>query len=139
MKKIPEPIILDFESSFGHALESEHHSLNENIVENVIQGLGTGADFHYVGDTEGEIFFMAGMVPLGGEATSLISGADGTTNYMKVRATFTSLYEQTIPQVILYGTKSNRTIYKEFSTEDVNIPLVEDQPLTVNWILYAEI
>jgi len=139
MKKIPEPIVLNFENAFGRASDSEHHSLDENIVENVIKGLGTGTDIYHVGNTEGWIGFVVDIPWEYTELTSLISGADGTTNYMKVSAIFTAGIEMTVTEVKLYGTKNNRTSYSEFSAESISEHLDADQSLTVNWTLHADI
>lgn len=115
-------------------------ALNEGIAQAVIQALGSGDTFHSIGPDEGTIDFWTGEQHH--EDVTLVSGADGTTNYVQVTATWTATEDTTVTALFLWGTKSSRTDKIKFSSQTPIIPsqvLLEGQTYTVNWTLHAEI
>jgi hypothetical protein len=116
-----------------------HHSLHDGIAEDVIQALGTGTGFHWCGEDEGKIGFWQRGAGFSYEDTSLIYGADGTTTYMQVTATYTPAHPTVIDTIYLYGSKSSRTLTQLWSSEEVNQSLVAGQDYTIYWTLHADI
>lgn len=140
----PETIVKNIQTDihlsqlFGD-LGGEHHSLYEDIAESIMQALGSGTDFYYVGNDEGLIYFETLAVSTGWY-TSLVSGADGTTTYMQVTATYTAPEATTITNLILYGTKDTYDSGITFSQETgVNQALEESQDYRINWTIHADI
>ena len=139
-KEIEEPL------SLGEGKKSAgvgHHSFWESFPRTVIKAVATGSMTDWVGNDEGQILFQPeGFTGAEGhyENTTLISGGDGFTTYMKVRATYTATEATVIQNLRLYGTSYNRTERLLFSEKTgVNQSLDEGQSYTVYWTIHADI
>lgn len=141
-----KPIIQEFDLpiQLRHLLdedaENEHHSLETAITYSAIHAIGLGSGFFRLGTTEGEISFVTSAGKSYDESTSLVSGADGATTYLKVTASYTATAATVIADVELWGTRVNRTQSNRFSIEaGVNQSLAGSQTYIVNWTLHADI
>lgn len=135
-----DPIIHHVETIIDlYQLDSgkEHHSLVENILEDAMQALGEGTGFKWAGHSEGQMLFeTAGYFP---RDTSLVSGADGATNYFQVKATFTAPEATVVSHIRLYGSHSGRTVFSLWSTEEVNQSLGLAQDYVIYWTIHADV
>ena len=146
MNEKPPPIIKEIETTInlgdlfgGTDEEGEHHSLYINIAKAAIEALGTGSDFYWVGNSEGYINFYtaAGYVQ---QTTTLFSGADGATTYMKVTATWTAPEATVVTDLRLRGSQGGRTSSSLFSQKSgVNQSLLDSQDYIIYWSIHADI
>ena len=118
-------------------------TLNENIAKAIIQALGTGTGFPWIGDDEGQVDFWT-AAGSNYQNTELVSGADGTTTYMKVVATWTAPETTTVTSVFLYGTSGSRetttrTRLAEKDPLDSSRTLEKGQGYSVFFSINAEI
>lgn len=147
----PEPITRDIEVVLGvnkhfvdpSLIPGKHASLYSNIEYDAVVALTEPGwyqdDFYRVGTNQGLIEFKT----LGGNAwrsTSLIGGADGITNYLKVTATYTAPEATTVVDLTLIATKYYRIYQKDWSIDaGVNQALLNGQDYIINWTIRADI
>lgn len=139
----PEPIIRRVETVLRLGGQPDrvdpHYSLYENLLNDAIQAFGAGSAFYWAGDSEGYIYFTtaAGNHK---EVTSLLTGADGNTNYMQLTATYTATEATVVADLYLVGTKNSRVNEHTWSIDaGVNQSLADSQDYTIFWTLHAEI
>lgn len=133
-------IKLEIEEPFRLNEVREHHTFDIGFPQEVIQAIATGTMDRWVGNSEGMIQFMGSGLDRY-ENTTLISGGDGTTTYMKVSATYTATFATVVTNVYLYGSKTSRLSSDLYSTKDIDPDqsLSAGQAYTINWILHADI
>lgn len=137
----PEPIVHNIETAinFGNLGDGqEHHSLYEMILNDAMHALGVGTALYWAGTAEGLIYFET----LGGNSqqnTSLISGADGATNYLQITATYVAPEATTVETIYLVATKNSRVHEHTWSEESVSQALSDSQSYIINWTIHADI
>jgi hypothetical protein len=140
MKSKPDPVVKNIDTAirFRYPIsERDHHSFYEEVLEDAMKALGGGTDFHWAGDNEGRIMFLAAGWNF--RDTSLVSGADGMTNYMTVTATYTAPETTVITLLHLVGTKNSRVSAESWSSEAVSQSLILGQDYIINWTIHADI
>jgi len=142
--KKPEPIVLDIDEGFkleGFApSEDRHNTIEIALPRLLIKTMATGEALDYwVGNTGGVIRFRNIALESINENTSLVSGGDGNTTWMKVTATYTATQATFIEAVRLSSTNATRTPATIWSAQTVDQELEDGQAYTINWTLHADI
>lgn len=135
-------IMLEIEEPFNLSGRVAHHTFDIGFPRKVIQAVATGTLEYWIGDTEGTILFSdPGGVHAGNPNTTLVSGGDGTTTWIKVTATYTATFATVIAGVYLYATKNSRANSFLFSSKDIDPDqsLTAGQTYTINWAIHADI
>lgn len=116
-------------------------ALQAGIAFGIIQALGSGPGHPYTGDDEGQVdFYCAGSPNY--VSTILQSGADGSTTYARIVATFVAPEATFVSTVALYGTTGGRGAgtRKQFAVEGgIGQSLLKGEAYSVSWVIHGEI